>query len=61
MQIQYTSRFLYNAGIIKGELHVQHGGSREKHETEIKRRVIKRSPVAGMQQRMTGFEEWIKI
>lgn len=40
---------------------MQHGGSREKHETEIKRRVIKRSPVAGMQQRMTGFEEWIKI
>lgn len=40
---------------------MQHGDSGGKHETEIKRMVIKRSSGAGMQWRMTGFEEWIKI
>lgn len=46
---QCTGIFLYIAGIIRGESCVQHGGSREKHETEIKRVVIKRSSGAGMQ------------
>lgn len=59
--MQYTVIFLYNAGVIRGESHVQQGGSREKHETEMKRMVIKRSSGAGVQWRMTGFEEWIKI
>lgn len=29
--------------------------------TEMKGNVIKRSPGAGRQRRMTGFKEWMKI
>lgn len=51
--------YFYIAMIVRGASLCSYMDT-EKHETKIKRLVIKRRSAAGMQWRMTGFEERIK-